>query len=178
MKLKRTIIQFFTWFSNFVEKKWYLPLIHFIAILALFVAVIPMDLILVLSVLVKPSYWMKIPLAIGAGSAIGGFILSEILKNEHYFKYFWKYFDLHLGLSWGNEILLNHGILGLTALILMPIPLTPLVIYCAHLRIPSSDIFMGVWFGRTLKYSLIGKIVRLLPNFFRKKLNIRPEINR
>ena len=131
-----------------------------------------MDLVMFTTALLRPSAIRKPALALSIGGALGGFslsILAQYLGSE-------KLSILH-GIHSSSEveqlflkmhsILLQNPYLILTAAVISPIPLTPLILVAAISGISPITLTFAVFSGRLLKYLVFGKLASSISKRFK-----------
>jgi len=135
---------------------WYLPLVSLLAGLDLYVMVIPMEAIIVSSVMLSPRRWVAIATCSTLGSAVGAFSLAAIVSN---FGHAWaeKFFsDSMQSQRWQDvaAFLAKYGDWALGLMSFGPLPQQPAVILVALAGMSTVTIFFSVLIGRGIKYFL------------------------
>ena len=136
------------------RSSYYLPLLAVLAAVDLFIMVIPVEAILVSSVLLQKKRWVWISLWMVAGSAIGALILS--LLTQHYGLPFVQTFWPHLleSETWTStsKFLEDWGLWAMAIIAGSFLPQQPAVIIAGLSRMSVGVIVLSVIMGRSVKY--------------------------
>lgn len=156
--------------ERFSDRPWYFPVAGFAAALDLFVVFIPMEGLLVSSVILQPAKWVRAFLWVGMGSGIGSLALGFV---SHAFgpsaiEFFFK--GALSSPSWAStqHFLDSHGALALALIAFSPIPLQPAVVLSGLAGMPMWGIFASVWVARTLKFGIYAWVATHAPGLLRK----------
>lgn len=155
-KMRSWVFRVIARLERHADRPWYTFAVTFLAAIDLFVAIIPIDGLLISSVLLKPKRWVSLAILMSGGSALGAFVLGLLIQiyGEPFAHAFfhdqlsspaWQSLSLFLG---------SHGALALTLIAASPLPQQLPVIVCALAHLPLPLIFISVFIGRTLKYLL------------------------
>jgi len=155
----------------FSDRNWYAPLLALFAGLDAFIFLVPIEALLIPSILIKPKRWFSSALWVTLGSALGALALAYVISihGENYVStHFPKVF--HSGSwDWSEKFMRKHGIWALAAIAASPLPQQAAVAFSAILKTPLVAIFLAVLLGRAAKYFFVCRLASLAPNLFRKK---------
>ncbi len=156
---------------------WFLPLIFFLSFIDFFVVVIPMDALVVASVLLRKKDWFKVFIVATLGSALGAIALAyvidlwgEPLVREHLGTWY-------VGETWTKttEIISKHGAWGLILIAMTPLPQQVAVALCRFAHVSLSAIFLSIFVGRGLKYFFYAYCAAFAPRLIMRFKSIREE---
>lgn len=164
--------------GKFSDRRWYLPLVSFLAAVDLFVAVIPTDGILITSVLLRPKRWISTFVWVALGSAFGAFVLALLVQwygepLAHYLIH-----DAMTSPSWESveTFMDRYGSLALFLMSFGPLPQQPAVTLCALAHMPLAEIVFAVVAGRGLKYGVLAWSATHAPRIFERWKSVRTEV--
>jgi membrane protein YqaA with SNARE-associated domain len=140
--------------GRYSRKKFYFPLLATLAAVDLFILIIPLEAILVSSVVLQKKRWMWIALWMVGGSAVGALILGAL--SQHYGLPFVQAFWPHLfqSESWESttQFLNDWGVWAMAIIAGSFLPQQPAVIIAGFSRMSLGTIVLSVVIGRIVKY--------------------------
>lgn len=177
-KLKRLITHAVKLLQYYIDRVWYLPLLSVLAILDVFLVVLPTDGLTISSSMLKPAKWFYFGLFSAVGSAVGGLILCYIIQSygiqvvESLFPHIqgsnaWiqtqKFFD-------------QYGLWLLFAIAASPLSQQPVLILAVLAKIHLFEIFLITLLGRSLKFILFAYIGSHTPHLIKKLWGMKDEL--
>ncbi len=136
------------------RKKWYLPLLAGLAAIDLYILIVPLEAVLVTSVLLNRKRWISIALWMVLGSAVGA--LSLAFLSHHYGPHFVEAVSPGLlnSETWIKTVhfLDDWGIWAMALIAASFLPQQPAVIVAGLSRMSLGMIVLSVVIGRAGKY--------------------------
>jgi membrane protein YqaA with SNARE-associated domain len=160
MSILQKLLKQFLKLQHFVDRCWYLPVLGLLAGLDLFVLVVPTDALLVSTVIVRPRRWPLVSLVLALGSAIGAWLMARFFSGGAVPS---RWIDVY-----------GPWAIGLNAL--GPLPQQPLVAAAALAGISGAAIFISTFFGRLLKYLILGYLASHAPRLLSRIPGLRFEM--
>lgn len=155
--------------------RWFLPSIFFLSFIDFFVIVIPMDALVVGSVLLRKKDWLRVFFIATFGSALGAIasaycidLWGEPLVREHLSSWY-------TGENWNKTALIvsKHGAWGLILVAMTPLPQQVAVALCRLAHVSLLAIFASVFVGRGLKYGFYSYCAAFAPVFLMRFKSIK-----
>lgn len=177
-KLKRLITHAVKLLQYYIDRLWYMPFLSVLAILDVFLVVIPTDGLTISSSMLKPAKWFYFGLFSAVGSTIGGIILCYVVHYygiqivESLFPHIqatqaWiqtqKFFDV-------------YGLWLLFAIAASPFSQQPVLILAVLAKIPLFQIFLITLLGRSVKFLLFAYIGSHAPHLIKKFWGMKDEL--
>lgn len=160
-------------------KKWFTPLLGFLAGLDNIIIIIPTDGLLISSSMLIPKKWFTFALSVTIGSMIGAMALASIVEFQGLPWLLNHYPDLDQTKSWmwSQEFFENYGLLFVFVVGLSPLMQQPAVILAALANTPLYKLAMVVFFGRLLKFMLFAYIASHSPKYLKKIWGVKGELD-
>lgn len=177
-KLKRLITYAVKLLQYYIDRVWYLPMLSLLAILDVFLIVIPTDGLTISSSMLKPKKWFYFGVFSAAGSVIGSMILCYIvqiygvhivdtlfpnMQSSHIWLQTQKFFDA-------------YGLWLLFAIALSPLSQQPVLILAVLAKVPLLQIFVITIIGRMIKFLLFAYIGSHAPHLIKKLWGMKDEL--
>ena len=157
--------------QGFADREWYAPMVAVFAALDSFIIFVPIEALLVPSILVRPRRWWSSALWVTLGSAVGALALAYVvsLHGEAYVAHLLP--KIYHSPSWNRSanFMAEHGVWALAAIAASPIPQQPAVAFSALVHTRCEVIFLAVFVGRAIKYLFVCRLAAFAPRIFRKK---------
>src|SRR5262249_48623086 len=131
---------------------------------------IPFVSILIVAVLLRRDRWKEIVLVSSLGSATGGLILYLTFHYLGWSQIAAYYPDLPQSKAWADATRWSsaYGTWALLVFAAAPLPQTPALILAAVSRLPVSEVFLALFFGKLLKYGAYGWLAAEFPSWFQR----------
>lgn len=177
--LRKKIEALIQYLQHFTDRKWYPPMLGFLALIDYFIIVIPTDGILISSTMLKPKRWVYLAFCVAIGSTIGALLLFYLTQA--------------LGLTWILDIYPNinkgqiwilmenffdqYGLLLVFVIAATPLIQQPVVILAALTQTPLLPFLISILIGRLIKSLIISFIGSHTPHLLSKLWGIKNELN-
>jgi membrane protein YqaA with SNARE-associated domain len=160
-------------------KKWFAPLLGFLAALDNIVIVIPTDGLLISSSMLIPKKWLTFALSVTIGSMLGALLLASIVEFQGLPWIVEHYPNLLQTKSWiwSQEFFENYGLLFVFVVGLSPLMQQPAVILAALVNTPLYKLALVVFFGRLVKFLLVSYIASHSPKYLKKIWGMKGELD-
>lgn len=162
---------FITTLQKYAQRAWYLPLMGFFTFMTLFVAVLPSEVLVVKTVLLRPKRWMFTVIFMAACSGLAAFVFAVLVK---------KYGEAALTGLLGDQFLISpswlrtkasfdrFGAFAVFLFALSPFPMQ-FGIAAAALGEHSPLLIASLaFFGRVLKFSGYAYLALKTPHVWQK----------
>jgi len=178
--MMKAAVRFVRRLERYVKKPWYPILLAFSATLDLFIFVIPIDTLLITSVLSVPRRWLVLSACTTVGFVMGCFLFMLVVQNygletaQH-----WVHGLDHNALWRSSEHWMNlYGLRSIFVVSLLPIALHPLLAIAVLAEVPIRSIILVLLAGRIVKYGALGWIASHSPKLLAKFSFERKEMER
>lgn len=160
-------------------KKWFAPLLGFLAALDNIVIVIPTDGLLISSSMLIPKRWLTFALSVTIGSMLGALLLASIVEFQGLPWIVEHYPNLLQTKSWiwSQEFFENYGLLFVFVVGLSPLMQQPAVILAALVNTPLYKLALVIFFGRLIKFMLFSYIASHSPKYLKKLWGVKGELD-
>jgi hypothetical protein len=163
----------FTQLQACAHRWWYTPMMGVIAFLTVFLALIPTEVLVVKTVLLRRGKgWVFTALAIALFSAAASFVLAALvstfgdaLMTSIFGPGVYESSHWVVARDWIDR----YGGIGMALIALSPIPMQPGVAICALGGMPPLEVAFYVWMGRSLKFGVFAFAAAKTPKAFMKK---------
>lgn len=168
--------------KKFADRAWYAPLVGALAGADQFIVVVPIEWLMIPSVLLKPHRWLRTALWVTTGCALGALALASVadLYGMSLIAR-WAPNVVHSG-NWVRSMAFIND-KGAWALLLIsagPLPQQPAVALAGLSHMSLFKVFAAVWTGRAVKYCTVAYIAshapKLLNKLFPRSKPIQKEI--
>lgn len=161
------------------SKKWFTPLLGFLAGLDNIVVVIPTDGLIISSSMLIPKKWFTFALSVTIGSMLGAMALASIVELQGLPWLLNHYPDLEHTKSWiwSQEFFGNYGLLFVFLVGLSPLMQQPAVILAALANTPLYKLAIVIFFGRLMKFMLFAYIASHSPKYLKKMWGVKGELD-
>jgi len=178
--MMKAAVQFVRRLERYVKKPWYPALLTLTAALDLFIFIIPVDALLITSVLSVPRRWIRLSVFTTVGFVAGCFLFMLIVQN----------YGLETAQHWVPGIDRNplwrssehwmtvYGLRSIFVVSLLPIALHPLLAIAVLAEMPIRSIILVLLAGRIIKYGVLGWIASHSPKLLAKFAFERKEVER
>jgi membrane protein YqaA with SNARE-associated domain len=124
------------------------------AFLATVSMTVPFASVLVASVLLAAGRWRSIASWSSAGAAVGAMVLYLVFHHLGWTRVFDAYPELVRSTAWvdATRWLTQYGVGSLFVISVLPVPLTPALVFAAISRLPVIEVVAALWAGKWLKY--------------------------
>lgn len=160
---------------GFVNRPWYPALIALLALLDLFIVIVPTDVFLISAVMGQPRRWFSTGITIALGSIIGSALLAFVLDYDQ--ELIHRAFPaIFTSSSWNQAegLIENYGVYATFFAAVGPLPLQPFIVVGAlSSKLTFSSLILSVAIGRLMKFSLFAWLASHAPRML-EKLKIAP----
>ena len=155
-------------------RPWFSALLAGLAFADLFILIIPLEVILVSSVLLRKRLWWSFALALTLGSAFGAVALALLVRLYGEPLLHTIMHDAFMSPEWLKTIdfVQKHGSYGLAFISLGPLPQQPAVAICGLAHMGSMKIFLAILIGRAPKYFLVSYLTVRAPQMITKFIRV------
>ena len=155
-------------------RPWFSLLLAALAFADLFVLVIPLEVILVSSVLLRKRLWWSFALALTLGSAFGAVALALLVRLYGEPLLHTIMHDAFMSPEWLRTVdfVQKHGSLGLAFISLGPLPQQPAVAVCGLAHMGSLKVFLAILLGRAPKYFGVSYLTVRAPQVITKFIRV------
>ncbi len=172
------IAPYVTRFQGYADRPWYLPALSLIVALDLFILVIPSDGLLVSSVLMNRTRWLRMGIWVSVGSSLGALVLAALIQWDADFITQALFPNLFNSKAWAqaDSFITDYGVWALAFVSFSIFPQQPAVVVAALSGMSLPTIFMAVLMGRLLKYIPLSAAAAYAPHYLGKIWFVRKEL--
>lgn len=168
--------------KGFADRAWYAPLVGLLAGADQFIVIVPIEWLMIPSVLLNPRRWLRTALWVTTGCALGAFALASVADI----------YGMQLIEHWAPKVVQSENWIrsmgyinskGAWALLVIaagPLPQQPAVALAGLSHMSPLKVFLAIWSGRALKYCTVAYIAshapKLLNKLFPRSKSIQKEI--
>ncbi len=155
--------------KHFADRSWYAPIVGALAALDQFIIFLPIEWLMVPSVLVRPRRWFSTALWVATGSALGSVGLAAA-TSVYGFAFLNAYLPslLHSqGWIRATDFIESYGAWALFGFSVGPLPQQAGVAFAGITHMPMTQIFLAVWLGRSIKYLAINWVASHAPRLLK-----------
>jgi membrane protein YqaA with SNARE-associated domain len=149
---------------------WFPVLVGSCAFLVTITLTLPVELLVVISVLIRPVRWIAIGLFAAIGSSLASVGLYLAFHHLGWDLLIEWYPDIANSRLWidSTRWLSEYGVLALFVLMAVPLPVpkTPALAFVAIYRMPIYEVVLAIGLGKLLKYTLYAYVVSRFPRYF------------
>jgi membrane protein YqaA with SNARE-associated domain len=149
---------------------WFPVLVGLCAFLVTITLTLPVELLVVISVLIRPVRWIAIGLFAAIGSSLASLGLYLAFHHLGWDLLIEWYPDIASSKPWTDATrwLSEYGVLALFVLMAVPLPVpkTPALAFVAIYRMPIYEVVLATGLGKLLKYTLYAFVVSRFPRYF------------
>ena len=149
---------------------WFPLLVGLCAFLVTITLTLPVELLVVMSVLISPTRWGAIGLSAALGGSVGSLGLYLAFHHLGWNLLIEWYPDIAKSKLWADSTrwLSEYGALALFVLMTVPLPVlkTPALAFVAIYRMPIYEVALAIILGKLLKYLLYAYVVSRFPKRF------------
>lgn len=149
---------------------WFSLLIGLCAFLVTITLTLPVELLVVISVLISPTRWIAIGVFAASGSSLASLGLYLAFHHLGWNLLIEWYPDIANSKLWADSTrwLSEYGGLALFVLMAVPLPIpkTPALAFVAIYRMPIYEVVLAIGLGKLLKYTLYAYVVSRFPRYF------------
>jgi membrane protein YqaA with SNARE-associated domain len=156
--------------KKFADRAWYAPFVGMLAGADQFIMIVPIETLMIPSVLLNPKRWFWTALCVTTGCTVGALALSTLASLygmpliEH-----WAPHVLHSP-SWirSTGYINEKGAWALFAIAIGPLPQQPAVALAGLSHMAPLKVFLAVWLGRAIKYCFFAYLASHAPKYLTK----------
>lgn len=152
------------------QEPWFPPLVGSCAFLATTTLALPVEVLVVATVLMSPRRWAAIGLFAALGSTIGSLVLYLAFHHLGWNLLIEWYPDIAISKAWADATrwLSQYGSIALFVLMALPLPVpkVPSLAFAGIYRLPIYEVLLAIGAGKLIKYSLYALIVSSFPERF------------
>lgn len=149
---------------------WFPFLVGSCAFLVTITLTLPVELLVVISVLISPARWVAIGLFAALGSSLASLGLYLAFHHLGWNLLIDWYPDIARSKLWADSTrwLSEYGGVALFVLMAVPLPVpkTPALVFVAIYRMPIYEVILAIGLGKLLKYTLYAYVVSRFPIYF------------
>lgn len=169
------------WFlrlQRFSARAWYPELVGALGGLDLWIIVVPIDGIVISSVLLQPRRWMRFVFSVSILSTLGAFTLAYavVALGLPFVEGSWPSLLQSSLWLWTQNSFLEYGILIVFLSAAMPIAQQPALCIAALAHTPLPELTLAYLLGRICKYSIICYIAAKLPHRLSRLWGVQSEM--
>jgi len=130
-------------------------------------SMVPFASILVVAVLLRRDRWAETVVLSSLGAATGGLALYLTFHHLGWSQILAAYPDLVQAKAWSDATrwVSAYGIWALLVIAASPFPQTPALIFAAVSQLPIAELFLALFLGKLLKYSMYGFVAAKFPSW-------------
>jgi membrane protein YqaA with SNARE-associated domain len=156
--------------KKFADRGWYAPIVGLLAGADQFIVLVPIEMLMIPSVLLNPRRWLRIALWIALGCTLGALALAAVSDLygmtliEH-----WAPNVVH-SKNWVRSVgyINNNGAWALFLISLGPFPQQPAVALAGLAHMPLLKVGLAVGLGRSIKYGVVAYLASHAPTVLAK----------
>lgn len=158
--------------------RWYSPLIFFLSMIDNFILIIPVDGLLISSVLMRRQNWIKYAILISLGSTVGAFLLAALIEFQGLVLIMKFYPFIIESQTWimMHNFFSTYGLFLVFFISVMPIAQQPAVVVAAISGVNIFQIVLVVFLGRLIKFIIISYVASHVPNLLNKLWGLKGEM--
>ncbi len=178
-KIHNKIILTIEHLQRFTERVWYPPLLGLLALIDLFIIVIPTDGMLISSAMLRPKNWLSLSLYVAIGSSLGISIFYYIV-DTHGLPWI---LDIYPGINqgslwiWSESFFQKYGLFLVFVVAAAPLMQHPTIILASLAHTPFLKVIAVVLSGRILKYLVLAYISSHSPRLLSKLWGTKGELD-
>lgn len=178
-RIRKKIEAFVEYLQKFTDRFWYPQIVGILALLDAFILIIPVDGILISSVLLKPKKWIYISVCVTIGSTIGALMLFYIVE-KHGLPFI---LDIYPGINqgqiwnWSEIFFQKYGLLLVFFIAATPLFQHPIIILASLAHAPFLHMFVAVTTGRVIKYLIMSYLSSHSPRLLSKLWGVQAELD-
>jgi uncharacterized membrane protein YdjX (TVP38/TMEM64 family) len=138
-----------------------------VALAAALSMAVPFASLLILAVLMAPKRWKAIAMWSSLGAALGCSLLYLAFHHLGWARLLEIYPDVMRSAAWMDSIrwLNAYGVLALLVIAVLPLPLTPALMFAAVSPLPVAEVLLALWLGKLVKYTAYAWFSSAFPGF-------------
>lgn len=178
-KIHHKVTQLTHRLQGYVDHSWFSFILGFLAFIDYFIFVIPMDGILISSVMLRTRKWLSFAVSSTIGSSLGAYIFFYIVST---YGLNWL-INMHPTItegamwSWSLNFFNTYGVLLVFFIAATPLMQQPVVALAALAHTPFIYIFFAILTGRLIKYLIIAYISSHSPHLLSKLWGLKEELH-
>lgn len=165
--------------QSYINRKWYTLLLGFLAFIDYFILIIPMDGILISSIMLHPKRWLSLAIGTAIGSTLGSLLFYLLIKHYGLSWILNVFPNLTSGSfwDWTLQFFDNYGIFLVFVIAATPLAQQPVVALAAISHTPFLQILIAVSLGRLIKCLIISYISSHSPHLISKLWGVQEELD-
>lgn len=170
-----------TWLQNLeknADRPWYPFILAALALVDLFIVIVPNDGIIVVSTASRPKKWFVFGLAMTMGSLVGSLLLA--LLTRHYGEAFINWLSPSLLSSetwlWTENFFKEWGVWAVLGAAASPMAQQPTILLAALSEMPYSYLALCVFIGRAFKFLSYAWVASHFPKLLKKLPGLNKEL--
>lgn len=127
---------------------------------------VPFASLLMAAVLLAPRRWVSIATLASLGAAVGALVLYLVFHHLGWNRLFAAYPDVVRSTAWRDAThwLEHYGVVSLSVIAALPVPLTPALMFAAISRLPVAEVIAALWLGKLAKYHVYAWLASRFPD--------------
>ena len=177
-KINSKVSGLIRWSQQYTNQPWYPFLLGFFAFIDNIIIIIPIDGLLVSSIILRAKRWLSFSLANTIGSSLGALLLAYLVEIHGLPKIIEYFPNLTHGWVWQTteNFFVKYGLIVVFVVAAAPIFQHPAIILAALANISLYHIFVTVLVGRLIKYLIMGYISSHAPRLLSKLWGLEDEL--
>lgn len=178
-KIRKNIEASVEYLQRFTDRFWYPQIIGFLALLDAFILVIPVDGILISSVLLKPKRWIYLSTCVTIGSTIGALMFFYFVEKHGLPFILDIYPNINQGQiwNWSEVFFQKYGLLLVFFVAATPLFQHPTIILASLAHAPFPHMLAVVFSGRVIKYFIMAYLSSHSPRLLSKLWGVQAELD-
>lgn len=153
-------------------RRWFPPIVGSCAFVATATTLVPVELLIVTTVLMNPRRWLALGICSAIGSTLAASALYYAFHHLGWELLISAYPDLANSKAWidATNWLSRYGAVALFALMAFPLPIPklPALAFAGIYRLPVLEVIIAIGLGKLLKYNIYAATVSRFPGTFEK----------
>lgn len=154
---------------------WFPPMVGSCAFAATATTLVPVELLIITTVLMSPRRWLALGVFAAIGSTLAATALYYAFHHLGWEFLLSAYPDLAKSKAWidATTWLSKYGGVALFVLMAFPLPIPkmPALAFAGIYRLPVLDVILAIGLGKLLKYSIYALVVSRFPTYFARMMN-------
>lgn len=164
--------------QKYAHRAWYAPVAGLLALLDVFLVVIPTDGIVVSSAMLTPRRWFWLATWVTVGSTLGTLLLA-FLVEKHGLPWILHYYpglEQSTTWTWTLQFFDRYGLFLVFAIAASPLMQQPAVILAALANTPLPVLAAVIFAGRLIKFAAVAWVASHAPRLLGKLWGLKDEL--
>lgn len=164
--------------QRFANRVWFPPLLMVLAMIDIFLIIIPTDGILISSSMLIKKRWMLFALSAAIGATVGSLFLVHLVESHGLLKIleFYPGMDQGSGWQWTLKFFNQYGLLVAFLVGITPFSQQPVLIIAAISNISFLPLALVVFVSRLIKCGTMAYVASHAPRLLRKFWGVKNEL--